>query len=196
MSLLEHHLERLDLRIDYNRKRRGSICLTPTKLESLPIIGHSHCNEKSEKLKSKMSGILRKNFLFSALSPDLLLQTIDRMWLVEKRSGEVIYQENETADLFYYFEEGECNVIKSKLVNSTVSPSEKPILGEIALFQKSTRDSGLVAKVDCKLWALDGCTYRSLLCVNNKSKIEHYEKMLQKMPFFSGSFCNLNFVLT
>ena len=169
---LEHHLDRLDLKIDYNRKRRGSVCITPGKLEPLASTNQIHTYEKSEQLRSRMSDILAKNFLFSGLPQELLQQTIDRMWLTKKKIGELISQENEPADQFYFFEDGNDD---SKLPTGIVSASDKFILAEIARIQP-----------DSRIWALDGYTYRSLLWANNKSKIEHNEKILSRLPFFSG----------
>lgn len=101
------------------------------------------------------------------------------MFPVVHRGGEAIIRQGDEGDNFYIIDEGEVEVYVNNV--PVVVLGEGCSFGELALIYGTPRAATVIAKTDCKLWAIDRDTYRRILMGSTIRKRKMYEEFLSKV---------------
>lgn len=101
------------------------------------------------------------------------------MFPVVHRASEAIIRQGDEGDNFYIIDEGEVEVYVNNV--PVVVLGEGCSFGELALIYGTPRAATVIAKTDCKLWAIDRDTYRRILMGSTIRKRKMYEEFLSKV---------------
>ena len=108
---------------------------------------------------------LRAVPLFSELSPEELEMLASTARSVSSRKNARVFEEGATADCCYVLISGQARVTLSgggdaEIVLGTLKPNS--LVGEIALFDRSTRSAALVAVTDCQFIRIPAASFEQL----------------------------------
>ena len=134
---------------------------------------------KDVKTREALSKAIERNVLFKHLDERECMDIFDAMFPCVFKKGETIIKQGDEGDNFYIIDEGEVEVIVNGVPVTTVS--EGYGFGELALIYGQPRAATVIAKVDCKLWAIDRDTYRRILMGSTIRKRKMYEEFLSKV---------------
>src|SRR5262245_16434945 len=106
---------------------------------------------------------LRKCPSFSALTPDVITEIADKMFMERHPAGSVIIRQGTEGDKFYLIREGSVDVyigdgIESRLVRTM---GEGEFFGEIALLTDQPRTATVIAKEAVTLYALSKADFKA-----------------------------------
>ncbi len=96
--------------------------------------------------------------------------------------GETIIREGDLGDLFYCIESGTADASINN-VGNVMTYTSGACFGELALIYNSPRAASVVATTECKLWALDLKTFRSILASTSSSQMVRRCGFLKKCTF-------------
>eukprot|EP00606_Chrysophyceae_sp_TOSAG23-5_P001104 GSChrysophyteH2.ASY1.ANO1.1091.1 assembled CDS len=111
-----------------------------------------------------------------------MVRIVDCMRPTFASEGETIITEGDLGDLFYCLESGTADATV-KGVGSVMTYTSGGCFGELALIYNSPRAATVVASTDCKLWALDLKTFRSILASTSSSQMMRRCGFLKKCTF-------------
>lgn len=117
--------------------------------------------------------------LFKHLDKKEIDDIFDAMFPVVHRAAEAIIRQGDEGDNFYIIDEGEVEVYVNNV--PVVVLGEGCSFGELALIYGTPRAATVIAKTDCKLWAIDRDTYRRILMGSTIRKRKMYEEFLSKV---------------
>jgi len=147
--------------------------------------------EKSDEQKASIRKILKKSFLFNALSePDMNI-IVGAMEEKTFEPGARIITQGEDGDVarhLYIIEEGtpECK----KLINGQMKVVKKcvadDVFGELALLYNCPRAATVETQERCLCWRLDRETFNSVVREAAMKRTEEYDKFLKEVPLFAG----------
>ncbi len=144
---------------------------------------HPKSPEQMEAIKAKMEKI----FLFSSLNPIDKKKILDAVLGVTKNAGDVIIQEGDDGDNFYFVEKGSLNCTKflkkddpEPTFLKEFGPGES--FGELALLYNAPRAATITCKSDtCELWSLDRNTFNNVIKTAVQKKREKYDDFLERV---------------
>jgi cGMP-dependent protein kinase len=137
---------------------------------------------KPEASKRFLSRALRSHYLFEELSEEDMGRIIECMRPTFCSKTEIIIQEGTLGDLFFCLEEGTAEAVVEG-VGPVVNYESGGCFGELALIYNSPRAASVVAKSECKLWALDLKTFRNILATTSSAKMVKRCGFLKKCAF-------------
>jgi cGMP-dependent protein kinase len=140
---------------------------------------------KSEASKAFLRKSLGNNYLFEELHPDDMTRIVDCMRPTFAKNGETVIKEGEMGDLFYCLETGAADA-SVEGVGVVFTYAAGGCFGELALIYNSPRAASVVATVDCKLWALDLKTFRSILATTSNTKMVKRCSFLKQCQFLDA----------
>ena len=140
---------------------------------------------KPEASKDFLRKSLGDNYLFEELSREDMNRIVDCMRPTFSKSGEFVIKEGELGDLFYCLEAGTADA-SVEGVGVVTSYESGGCFGELALIYNSPRAASVRATSDCKLWALDLKTFRSILATNSSSKLMKRCSFLKQCQFLDA----------
>ncbi|GAM17152.1 hypothetical protein SAMD00019534_003270 [Acytostelium subglobosum LB1] len=161
------------------RKRRGAISSEP--LGDKPV-GTITNVPKSGETQQRLQQALQKNILFNHLEEEERNSVFAAMFEVNYKAGDVIIRQGDKGDNFYVVDIGQCDIY----VNQQNQPPlhvmdvyEGGSFGELALIYGSPRAATVIARTDCRLWAIDRISYRTILMDTTMRKRRLYEEFLE-----------------
>jgi cAMP-dependent protein kinase regulator len=143
-------------------------------------------SEKSPDVTVRLLGVVSKSPLLRTLDEeqrDILVRAFTGP--IMKEAGETIIQQGDIGDVFYLLEDGLVNVfVQKKGEDSKQVHTYKggDAFGELAIMYNAPRAATCVAQDDCKLWALDRHSYRSIVIDAAMQKRETYCGFLSRVP--------------
>lgn len=137
---------------------------------------------KDAKTREALQRAIQKNVLFKHLDANECADIFDAMFPIVFRKGDTIIKQGDEGDNFYIIDEGQVEVFVNNVPVTTIS--EGSSFGELALIYGQPRAATVVAKMDCKLWAIDRDTYRRILMGSTIKKRKLYEEFLSKVSIF------------
>lgn len=139
--------------------------------------------EKSEEERSRLRDALSRVALFKSMEEDDMHIIFDAMFEKTATAGEYIIRQDDEGDNFYVIDSGHCEVYKSAAGERQkvleIGPGDT--FGELALMFGVPRAASVVAKTDCRLWALDRITYRKIIMGQTLKKRHLYEGLLRQV---------------
>jgi hypothetical protein len=128
--------------------------------------------------QNKNSASVRANNLFDGVEKNFKIN-ISQKDFVEKKEGDIIYQNGEPADYVYLILEGE---VKQKISGIFTSPvivksSKDEFFGEKEVIENNNRSSSAVANTDCLLYKFDRNSIINIAGQNRVVKRNLYKSM-------------------
>jgi len=142
---------------------------------------------KTEADEEHIRKAVANNILFMSLDDEQMKVVIDAMQAFNFKPGEVIIKQGDPGDDFYSLEEGEAECFVD-FKDGAPFPGKCVKLyeagesfGELALMYGTPRAASILAKTECKLWAMDRTTFRKVLLTSTQAKRKKYEEFLKKV---------------
>jgi|GEM_PF-1462547 len=128
--------------------------------------------------QNKNSASVRANSLFEGVEKYFKIN-INQKDFVEKKEGDIIYQNGDPADYLYLILEGE---VKQKISGIFTSPvvvksSKDEFFGEKEVIENNTRSSSAVANTDCLLYRFDRNSIINIAGQNKTIKKNLYKSL-------------------
>lgn len=144
--------------------------------------------EKSPEVTDRLLGVVSMSPLLRTLDDeqrDILVKAFTGP--IMKDAGETIIQQGDNGDVFYLLEDGLVNVFVQKKGLGEDSRQVHTYkggdaFGELAIMYNAPRAATCVAQNDCKLWALDRNSFRSIVVDAAMQKRETYCGFLSRVP--------------
>lgn len=146
------------------------------------------CENIHEEPKPSISGvnlneILKKHFLFSALSNEELNLIISQMIFCKLRQNQFLFKQGSIARYFFILEKGELEVIIDNVKVKELNPGS--YFGDLALLYNTERTASIRAAIDSCLWALDSTEFKAQLMALKKNQRTAAFDFVERMPVFS-----------
>lgn len=141
---------------------------------------------KDAKTREALQRAIQKNVLFKHLDSNECADIFDAMFPIVFRKADTIIKQGDEGDNFYIIDEGEVEVFVNNVPVTMIG--EGSSFGELALIYGQPRAATVIAKMDCKLWAIDRDTYRRILMGSTIKKRKLYEEFLSKVSIFGECF--------
>ena len=140
---------------------------------------------KPDASKTFIRNALTEHYLFAELADEDMTRIVDCMRPTFGSEGETIITEGDLGDLFYCLESGSADA-SVKGVGNVMTYTSGGCFGELALIYNSPRAATVVATTECKLWALDLKTFRSILASTSSSQMVRRCGFLKKCTFLDS----------
>lgn len=140
---------------------------------------------KPDASKAFIRNALREHYLFAELADEDMSRIVECMRPTFGSEGETIIKEGDLGDLFYCLESGTADASVSG-VGNVMTYTSGGCFGELALIYNSPRAATVVATTECKLWALDLKTFRSILASTSSSQMVRRCGFLKKCTFLDS----------
>jgi CRP-like cAMP-binding protein/serine/threonine protein kinase len=137
---------------------------------------------KPEASKAFLRNALSDHYLFTELSNVDMIRIVDCMRPTFASEGETIITEGDLGDLFYCLESGTADASVNG-VGNVMTYTSGGCFGELALIYNSPRAATVTSSTECKLWALDLKTFRSILASTSSSQMVRRCGFLKKCTF-------------
>ena len=151
----------------------------PTTAGALPTFA------KPDASKIFLRNALSEHYLFAELVDEDMTRIVDCMRPTFGSEGETIIREGDLGDLFYCLESGTADASVTG-VGNVMTYTSGGCFGELALIYNSPRAATVVAVTECKLWALDLKTFRTILASTSSSQMVRRCGFLKKCTFLDG----------
>lgn len=161
-----------------HRNRRGAVS-AETYSEEDAATYVKKVVPKDPKTREALSKAIERNVLFKHLDEKEIVDIFDAMFPAVFKKGDTIIKQGDDGDNFYIIDEGQVEVFVNGHPVTVIT--EGYGFGELALIYGQPRAATVVAKVDCKLWAIDRDTYRRILMGSTIRKRKMYEEFLAKV---------------
>ena len=141
---------------------------------------------KTDEAKAFLKEVMGKNKLMKSLAPSDRDQLIDALQEQSSESGTEIITEGKPGETFYIIETGACDItIGGNLVpGGSVGPGAA--FGELALLHNAPRAATVTATAACKLWVLDGISFKTILMGKSQSDAKDYIGFLNDVPILKS----------
>jgi CRP-like cAMP-binding protein len=139
---------------------------------------------KSGDAKKLILAAITPNILFKACSGDEFGDIVDAFEMVEVKDGAYVINQGEQGEHFYVVEDGSLDIfVKMGGSDAKVGvPLVKgAAFGELALMYNTPRAATIKASMDCKLWAIDRNTFRSIVTHYKYARMKMYMGFLKKV---------------
>ncbi|BAM40220.1 CAMP-dependent protein kinase regulatory subunit [Theileria orientalis strain Shintoku] len=143
--------------------------------------------EKTPQEQAKIMEMVKKCFLFSAVSSgglDLLVKAFD---FKTANAGDVLVKQGDDGDKLYLIESGTADVTRSSKLSGNeflTTLKDGDYFGELALMYNAPRAATVTAKTEMRLWTLDRTTFNYVVKSAVIKKREKYDSMLSKLDIF------------
>lgn len=137
---------------------------------------------KPDASKAFLRNALGYHYLFAELDGNDMSRIVDCMRPTFASEGESIIREGDLGDLFYCLESGTADASVTG-VGSVMTYTSGGCFGELALIYNSPRAASVTATTECKLWALDLKTFRTILSSTSSSQLVRRCGFLKKCNF-------------
>jgi len=149
---------------------------------------------KDQKTMNFLRELAEKIVMFKFLDSNQQTDIFNAMFSVEHKSGEFIMKQGDEGDNFYIIETGVVDVLVNDNMVSNISVGG--CFGELALIYGTPRAASIRCQTDCKLWAIDRDTYRSILMNQFIKKRKMYEEFLSKVKILGKFLISLIYLLS
>lgn len=101
-------------------------------------------------------------------------------------SGTAVITEGDAGDIFYILDSGSCSItIGGNLVpGGTIGSGAS--FGELALLHNAPRAATVTCTTDCKVWALDGISFKTILMGKSQQDAKDYLEFLGNIPLLKS----------
>lgn len=138
--------------------------------------------KKPEASKAFLTSALADHYLFADLGEKDMIRIVECMRPTFGSEGEVVIREGDLGDLFYCLESGTADA-SVEGVGTVMQYTSGGCFGELALIYNSPRAASVTATTECKLWALDLKTFRTILSSTSSSMMVRRCGFLKKCTF-------------
>jgi cAMP-dependent protein kinase regulator len=140
--------------------------------------------QKTDQQRERISGVLKKSFLFQSLEEKEIAIVINAMNEVVVGPKTRLIQQGDDGDFLFVIEQGILDCYKlidgnEKLVK-TVQAGDA--FGELSLLYNVPRAASVESRTDCVLWKLDRETFNHIVKDSASQKRERYEEFLKSVP--------------
>jgi cAMP-dependent protein kinase regulator len=141
--------------------------------------------DKSAEQADRISGMLKKSFIFEMIDDKNLEILVKAMHKVEVGDGEKLITEGENGDYLFVVDEGKLECHKDKSTDVLKTCSSGDIFGELALLYNAPRAASVTAKAACLLWKLDRETFGHITSAASEKYRKTLKEFLSKVPILS-----------
>ncbi|KAL7548649.1 hypothetical protein ACHAWF_011919 [Thalassiosira exigua] len=134
---------------------------------------------KSDDTRELIHAAVEPNLLFRACSPEELVDLVDAFEPQYVPKGSVVIREGDEGDHFYVMERGGVDIFERDVHKCSLYSGVA--FGEIALLYSCPRTATVMAKYDCKLWAIDRRAFRGITARHKKRRLELKVDFLKKV---------------
>jgi len=139
---------------------------------------------KSDDQKKRLTEVLKKSFLFSALEPKEFEQVVGAMQEKDCDAKEQLIKQGDDGDFLFVIEEGKLNCLIGEKVVKTLGAGD--VFGELALLYNCPRAASVENEAKAVLWKLDRDTFNAIVKDAASKKRDRYDAFLQKVPLLSS----------
>lgn len=139
---------------------------------------------KSDEVKRIILGAIQPNLLFKTCSGEEFGDIVDAFELVDVKGGAYVINQGEKGEHFYVVEDGSLDIyinMAGKEAHVGVPLVKGAAFGELALMYNTPRAATIKASSDCKLWAIDRVTFRSIVTHFKFQRMKMYMDFLRKV---------------
>ncbi|UKK02019.2 CAMP-dependent protein kinase regulatory subunit [Theileria orientalis] len=143
--------------------------------------------EKTPQEQAKIMEMVKKCFLFSAVSSgglDVLVKAFD---FKTANPGDILVKQGDDGDKLYLIESGTAEVTRSSKLSGDellTTLKDGDYFGELALMYNAPRAATVTAKTEMRLWTLDRTTFNYVVKSAVIKKREKYDALLSKLDIF------------
>ncbi|XP_024358631.1 cAMP-dependent protein kinase regulatory subunit isoform X2 [Physcomitrium patens] len=171
-------------------KRRRTLSFRRTGVSAEPVVLDSSyvpkVVKKSNDAKKRIQRALEKSYIFKGCDKKQIKTVIDAVEEEKHKAQDIIIQQSQLGDTFYFIEGGSCDVYIKQSENANpvcvASYSAGDSFGELALLYNAPRAATVKATTDCILWAMDRGTFQQILMTSTSQKRNLYEEFLASVP--------------
>eukprot|EP00735_Rhodelphis_limneticus_P001946 TRINITY_DN1267_c0_g1::TRINITY_DN1267_c0_g1_i1::g.26800::m.26800 TRINITY_DN1267_c0_g1::TRINITY_DN1267_c0_g1_i1::g.26800 ORF type:complete len:782 (-),score=302.12,sp/P00516/KGP1_BOVIN/37.69/8e-131,sp/P00516/KGP1_BOVIN/32.73/3e-38,sp/P00516/KGP1_BOVIN/31.86/2e-10,Pkinase/PF00069.20/3.8e+03,Pkinase/PF00069.20/2.1e-68,cNMP_binding/PF00027.24/2e-18,cNMP_binding/PF00027.24/3.5e-20,cNMP_binding/PF00027.24/1.2e-18,Pkinase_Tyr/PF07714.12/7.3e+02,Pkinase_Tyr/PF07714.12/1.2e-31,Kinase-like/PF14531.1/5.7e+ len=122
---------------------------------------------------------MKTHFLFARMKPEYLQRTVDVMFAVSVKAGDVIIKQGDKGDNFYVIEKGDFEALVDG--NRVFTYSGQGSFGDLALMYNAPRAATVRALTDAQLWAIDRLVFRRLMIAASSEEANERRQFLHKI---------------
>lgn len=146
---------------------------------------------KTDEEKNCIINAVRGNMLFATLDNDHLKIVVDAMEKKIYKKGDIIIKQGDDGEEFYLVDSGICETYITDINTNTTKMvriyNKYEGFGELALMYNSPRAATIIASSDqVVLWSVDRNTFRNIVMVSTKEKLDRYENFLSRVPILDA----------
>ncbi|GMH51816.1 hypothetical protein TrRE_jg4284 [Triparma retinervis] len=139
---------------------------------------------KADEAKKLILSAIKGNILFKTCGGDEFGDIVDAFEMVEVKDGAYVINQGEQGEHFYVVDDGSLDIyVKMGGSEAKVGvPLVKgAAFGELALMYNTPRAATIKAASDCKLWAIDRSTFRTIVTQYKFQRMKMYMDFLKKV---------------
>lgn len=140
--------------------------------------------DKNERSRELIKAAILDNDFMKNLEMTQIREIVDCMYPVQYAAGSLIIKEGDVGSIVYVMEEGRVEVSRENKYLSTLAPGK--VLGELAILYNCKRTATIKAATDCKLWAIEGQCFQTIMMRTGLIRQAEYTDFLKSVPIFKN----------